>query len=130
MTGWNRGSVSWPPVMENDRGQFQMRLSSRDLPPSMSFDRMRRMLRRNEFRLIVPLANTTIYEMERRGEFPRRFNLTPRCVVWNLIKVEAWIEQRRKDSDARLVSVAPSPDVRLRRTRPVKLCPQIDQVER
>lgn len=59
-----------------------------------------------------------------RGEFPRRFNLTPRCVVWNLAEVEAWIEQRRKDSDARLVSVAPSPDVRLRRTRPVKLHPQ------
>lgn len=111
-------------------GQFQMRLSSRDLPPSRSFDRVRRMLRRNEFRLIVPPANTTIYEMERRGEFPRSFNLTPRCVVWDLIGVEAWIEQRRKFSDARLVSVAPSPDVRLRRTRPVKLRPQIDRMER
>ena len=77
-----------------------------------------------ELRLIVPLADTTIYEMERRGEFPRRFNLTLRCVVWDLAEVEAWIEQRRKDSDARLVSVAPSPDVRLRRTRPVKLHPQ------
>jgi prophage regulatory protein len=72
----------------------------------------------------------TIYEMERRGEFPRRFNLAPRCVVWDLTEVEAWIEQRRKDSDARLVSVAPSPDVRLRRTRPVKLHPQIDRAER
>jgi prophage regulatory protein len=91
---------------------------------------MRRTLRRNELRLIVPLADTTIHEMERRGEFPRRFNLTPRCVVWDLTEVEAWIEQRRKDSDARLVSVAPSPDVRLRRTRPVKLHPQIDRAER
>ncbi|MDN5872001.1 MAG: AlpA family transcriptional regulator [Nitrococcus sp.] len=25
--------------------------------------------------------------MERRGEFPRRFNLTPRCVVWDLEEV-------------------------------------------
>ena len=79
------------------------------------------MLRRKELRLVVPLADTTIYEMERRGEFPRRFNLTPRCVVWDLAEVDAWIEQRRKDSDTRLVSVAPSPDVRLRRTRSVKL---------
>ena len=92
-----------------------------DIPSFNSLDRVKRMLRRKELRLIVPLADTTIYEMERRGEFPRRFNLTPRCVVWDLAEVEAWIEQRRKDSDARLVSVAPSPDVRLRRTRPVKL---------
>ena len=96
-------------------------LSPLDIPSFNSLDRVKRMLRRKELRLIVPLADTTIYEMERRGEFPRRFNLTPRCVVWDLAEVEAWIEQRRKDSDARLVSVAPSPDVRLRRTRPVKL---------
>ena len=96
-------------------------LSPLDIPSFNSLDRVKRMLRRKELRLIVPLADTTIYEMERRGEFPRRFNLTLRCVVWDLAEVEAWIEQRRKDSDARLVSVAPSPDVRLRRTRPVKL---------
>ncbi|WP_444805269.1 helix-turn-helix transcriptional regulator [Sphingopyxis sp.] len=41
-----------------------------------------RMIRRHELKLIVPLADSTIFEMERRGEFPRRFNLTPRCVVW------------------------------------------------
>ena len=35
----------------------------------------RRTIRRHELRQIVPLAETTIYEMERRGEFPRRFNL-------------------------------------------------------
>lgn len=44
-------------------------------------------IRRRELRQIVPLAETTIYEMERRGEFPRRFNLTPRCVVWDLEEV-------------------------------------------
>ena len=93
-------------------------VSPLDIPSFNSLDRVKRMLRRKELRLVVPLADTTIYEMERRGEFPRRFNLTPRCVVWDLAEVEAWIEQRRKDSDARLVSVAPSPDVRLRLTRP------------
>ena len=91
---------------------------------------MRRMLRRKELRLIVPLADSTIYEMERCGKFPRRFNLTPRCVVWNLTEVEAWIEQHRKDSDAKLARLAPSLDVRLRRTRPVKLPQQIEQPER
>ena len=30
----------------------------------------KRMIRRHELRQIVPLADTTIYEMEQRGEFP------------------------------------------------------------
>ncbi|WP_456298654.1 helix-turn-helix transcriptional regulator [Kineobactrum salinum] len=37
----------------------------------------RRTIRRQELHQIVPLAETTIYELERRGDFPRRFNLTP-----------------------------------------------------
>ncbi|WP_411431760.1 helix-turn-helix transcriptional regulator [Halotalea alkalilenta] len=41
----------------------------------------RRTIRRQELHQIVPLAETTIYHMERRGEFPRRFNLTPMCGV-------------------------------------------------
>ncbi|MEX0619130.1 MAG: AlpA family phage regulatory protein [Pseudohongiellaceae bacterium] len=36
--------------------------------------------------------------MERRGEFPRRFNLTPRCIVWDLEEVEAWVEERKQAS--------------------------------
>ena len=77
----------------------------------------RRTIRRQELRQIVPLAETTIYEMERRGEFPRRFNLTPRCVVWDLAEVEAWIEERKQAS--RSGSRSTGPDVRLRRTRPI-----------
>jgi len=42
-------------------------------PGSMGLPRT---VRRHELRLIVPLAASTIYEMERRGEFPRRFNLS------------------------------------------------------
>jgi prophage regulatory protein len=80
----------------------------------------RRTIRRSELRQLVPLADTTIYEMEQRGEFPRRFYLTSRCVVWDLAEVEAWIEQRRVASDAARIKLAPAPDVRLRKTRPVK----------
>ncbi|ROR24744.1 AlpA family transcriptional regulator [Comamonas sp. BIGb0124] len=76
----------------------------------------RRTIRRNELRQIVPLAETTIYEMERRGEFPRRFNLTPRCVVWDLAEVEAWIDERKQAPRAG----ATKPDVHLRKTRPVR----------
>jgi prophage regulatory protein len=76
-------------------------------------------IRRPELRRIVPLADTTIYEMEQRGEFPRRFHLTPRCVVWSLSEVETWIRERRAASHANLAPRAPGPDVRLRKTRPV-----------
>lgn len=80
----------------------------------------RRTVRRTELRKIVPLADTTIYELEQRGEFPRRFFLTPRCVVWDLAEVEAWIEERRRASEAAAIRRAPSPDVRKRKTRPVR----------
>ena len=79
-----------------------------------------RTIRRHELRLIVPLAGTTIYEMEKRGEFPRRFNLTPRCVVWDLKEVETWLRQRRQTYLAGRAKIAPSPDVRQRKMRPVK----------
>jgi prophage regulatory protein len=75
-----------------------------------------RTIRRHELRQIVPLADSTIYEMEQRGEFPRRFALSPRCVVWNLAEVEAWLAERR----ARPIERAQPPDVCQRRTRPVR----------
>jgi prophage regulatory protein len=80
----------------------------------------KRTVRRPELRKIVPSANTTIYEMEQRREFPRRFFLTSRCVVSDLAEVEAWIEERRRASDAASIQRAPTPDVRKRKTRPVR----------
>lgn len=80
----------------------------------------KRTIRRHELREIVPLADTTIYDMEQRGEFPRRFYLTSRCVVWDLGEVEAWLDDRRRASRAKAVKRAPVPDVQLRKTRPVR----------
>ena len=74
-------------------------------------------IRRQQLREIVPLADSTIYEMEQRGEFPRRFALSPRCVVWDLSEVEAWLASRRSAPIAR----AQHPDVTQRRSRPVKV---------
>lgn len=79
-----------------------------------------RAIRRPELRKIVPLADTTIYEMERRGEFPRRFSLTRRCVVWDLGEVEAWLAERRRAADTAAARPAEGPDVRTRRARPVR----------
>jgi len=78
---------------------------------------MKRTIRRHQLREMVPLADSTIYEMEQRGEFPRRFALSPRCVVWDLSEVEAWLASRRSAPVAR----AQHPDVTLRRSRPVKV---------
>jgi prophage regulatory protein len=82
--------------------------------------RFKRAIRRTELRQIVPLADTTIYEMEQRGDFPQRFYLTSRCVVWDLSEVEAWLEERRRASHEAQFRRAPSPDVRQRKTRPVR----------
>jgi prophage regulatory protein len=87
---------------------------------SLSPPPTKRTIRRHQLREIVPLADTTIYDMEQRGEFPRRFYLTARTVVWDLGEVEAWLEQRRQASRAKAIKRAPSPDVNLRKARPVK----------
>lgn len=84
--------------------------------PTSSALPFRRTIRRRELHQIVPLAETTIYEMERRGEFPCRFNLTPRCVVWDLAEVEAWIEERKQAPR----NTTSKPDVHLRKSRPVR----------
>ena len=90
---------SQSPFIGRDNGTKEsMRTESLPLPGSIAYGDLpqfpkhgvlpfRRTIRRHELRQIVPLAETTIYEMERRGEFPRRFNLTPRCVVWDLAEV-------------------------------------------
>ncbi|SFQ81257.1 transcriptional regulator, AlpA family [Nitratireductor indicus] len=83
--------------------------------------RIRRTIRRAQLREIIPLSDTTIYEMEQRGEFPKRFYLTSRCVVWDLAEVEAWIDERRRASEAAVFQKTPSPDVRKRKKRPVRI---------
>ena len=85
--------------------------------------RVRATVRRRELRKIVPLADTTIYEMERRGEFPRRFDLTSKCVVWDLEEVEAWLTERRAASRSGTFERASDPDVRRRKHRPLRSVP-------
>ena len=81
---------------------------------------LRRTIRRSELRQIVPLADSTIYELERRGEFPQRFFLTARCVVWDLREVLAWLQSRRQ-AGHNGVKKAPMPDVRQRACRPTSV---------
>ena len=76
-------------------------------------------VRREQLRTIVPLADTTIYEMEQRGEFPKRFYLTPRCPAWDLAEVNAWLAARRQPGGTGAIA-PPHPDVRRRKSRPVR----------
>lgn len=73
-------------------------------------------IRRHQLREMVPLSDSTIYAMEQRGEFPRRFVLSPRCIVWDLAEVHAWLLARR----AKPIQRAQHPDVTKRKSRPVK----------
>ena len=71
-----------------------------EMQSKAALSKLPRYVRREELRQIVPLADTTIYEMEQRDEFPRRFYLTPRAPVWDLAEIEAWIKQRRLDTES------------------------------
>ncbi|MGA0601266.1 helix-turn-helix transcriptional regulator [Caulobacter sp. KR2-114] len=90
---------------------------SRPVPASSDGHRT---IRRDELRKLVPLSNTTIYEMERCGEFPRRFALTQRCVAWDLAEVEAWLEARKAASSDRTSERVPGPGGFLRMARPAR----------
>lgn len=92
----------------------------KDTPRRTMMFATKKAIRRAELRQIVPLSDSTIYDLEQRGEFPRRFYLTARCVVWDLTEIEEWIHQRRRASESSLTQRAPLPDVRQRKARPVR----------
>ena len=77
-----------------------------------------RTITRHELWLIVLIADSTIYEMEKRGDFPRRFNLTPRRVVCDVGELETWLQQRRQTYLAGQANIVPRPNVGKRKTRP------------
>ena len=48
---------------------------------------------------MIPLSDRAIFNMEKRGDFPRRIVLTSRNVAWDLAEVEDWIEARKRTED-------------------------------
>lgn len=80
---------------------------------------IRRTIRREELRQIVPVSDSTIYRLEEQGDFPKRFNLTPCCVVWYLDEVTQWVEDRRAGTVQ--IQKTPPPDITKRKYRPVKV---------
>lgn len=55
-----------------------------------------RMLRQAELLRLVGLGRTTVWAMERRGEFPARRRLTGRIVAWSEREVLEWMEARQR----------------------------------
>ncbi len=56
-------------------------------------------LHRKKLLAMIPLSERTIFNMEQRGEFPRRIALTSRNVAWDLTDVEEWIEARKSSGN-------------------------------
>lgn len=55
-----------------------------------------RMLRERQVKDITGLSRVTRWRMERRGEFPRKVQLTERCVGWSEAEVLAWLKGREE----------------------------------
>lgn len=60
---------------------------------------MSTLINRKTLLAMIPLSERTIFNMEKRGEFPRRIALTSRNVAWDLGEVEAWIAARKSSGD-------------------------------
>ncbi|WP_257218156.1 AlpA family transcriptional regulator [Janthinobacterium sp. BJB304] len=58
------------------------------------------LIKRRQLLQKVPLCERTILNLEKRGQFPRRFTITSRLVAWDLNEVDAWIAEQQ--SAARL----------------------------
>ena len=44
---------------------------------------------------IIALSERTILEKERRGEFPKRFSITSRRVVWDMREITVWMNAQK-----------------------------------
>ena len=53
-----------------------------------------RIVREPERKAITGIGRTTAWELERRGEFPRRIELTGGRVGWRLSELQKWVRSR------------------------------------
>lgn len=80
----------------------------------MEYKTTRRTLRREQVLHKTGLSRTTVYNLEKAGDFPSHFMLTPRCAVWIEDEIDSWLELRRQTA---LPSLA-GPDHTLRQNFP------------
>lgn len=67
----------------------------RTISESTSLASAQALIDRKQLLRLVPLSDRTIFNLEKRGEFPQRLAITPRRVAWYLNEVTEWMEKRR-----------------------------------
>ena len=67
---------------------------ARRTPPTKFPSRPTRILRRAEVLARVPVSPTTLWRMQRRGDFPPSFPISPGAVGWREADIDQWIEER------------------------------------
>lgn len=55
----------------------------------------KRLIDKKTLHAMVPLSERTIFDMEKKGEFPKRFALSANRVVWDLDDVVTWMDARK-----------------------------------
>ena len=40
------------------------------------------------------ISKSTLYNLEKRGDFPKQVMITPRLAVWSEAKIDQWLEER------------------------------------
>lgn len=59
----------------------------------------RTLINRKTLLAMIPISDRSIFNMEKRGDFPRRIALTSRNVAWDLAEVQDWIDARKCADD-------------------------------
>lgn len=57
------------------------------------------LINRKTLLAMVPISDRNLYNLEARGQFPRRIVLSPRRVAWDLAEIEGWIESRKQSDE-------------------------------
>ncbi|MBU8920750.1 MAG: AlpA family transcriptional regulator [Bacteroidales bacterium] len=60
---------------------------------------MTRFIRKPELREITGLSYTSIWRLEKRGEFPKRIQLPVKGVAWRMDEIEEWIATQPRYAD-------------------------------
>ncbi len=65
---------------------------------------MTRILRERDVKHLTGLSRVTRWRLERRGEFPRRVQLTSRCIGWPEAEVLEWLKERVEARESHQIS--------------------------
>ena len=55
-----------------------------------------RLINEKEVLALIGLSRSTLWRLERAGQFPSRLQVSTRAVRWNLAEVLEWIESRQR----------------------------------